>query len=254
MPLAGSRAVRFPDGPGPAGVLRAVPYSGLVQVCSTRSCPKLWCWPWPAGPEPGRLVDAARRGQAVLSPERDLLIARRPGEPQALLDQPAADAQAAGPRLDEQQPQLCGGGVLAHAEHAPGRRAVHLGDPCRLPSPGRGRPRSRPRSWPPGARKSRPSSTPARTARRAGPPPSPGRRAPAGVADRSAGGPRGRRPTAPAGSPAWPRPAAAAPARPAWPAVPRSGRPAARRVRRRPTGRPSSAVSPAAVRRRTSAA
>ena len=27
--------------------------------------------------EPGRLVDAARRGQAVLSPERDLLIARR---------------------------------------------------------------------------------------------------------------------------------------------------------------------------------
>ena len=54
------------------------------------------------------------------------------GEPEHLLDQPGADPEAPGPRLHQQQPQPRGGGVLAHAEHAAGRRAVDLGDPGRL--------------------------------------------------------------------------------------------------------------------------
>ena len=54
------------------------------------------------------------------------------GETKHLLHQPGADPEAPSPRLHQQQPQPRGGGVLAHAEHASGRRAVDLGDPGRF--------------------------------------------------------------------------------------------------------------------------
>jgi hypothetical protein len=82
--------------------------------------------------EPGPLVDAPGVGQHVVGPQGDAGISRLAGEPQHLADQPAAYAQASGPRLHQQQPKPRGGGVLAHAEHAAGRPAVHLGDPGRF--------------------------------------------------------------------------------------------------------------------------
>ena len=84
--------------------------------------------------ESGPLVDAPRVDEHVVGPQGDVGVPRLAGETEHLLDQPGADPEAPGPRLHQQQPQPCGGGVLAHAEHAAGRRAVDLGDPGRLGS------------------------------------------------------------------------------------------------------------------------
>src|SRR6185312_15723146 len=67
--------------------------------------------------EAGALVDAPGVGQHVVGPQGDPGVAGPVREPQHLVDQPAADAQAPGPRLHQQQPEPRGSGVLAHAEH-----------------------------------------------------------------------------------------------------------------------------------------
>src|SRR5581483_2263176 len=82
--------------------------------------------------ESGPLVYPPGVGEDVVGPQGDLRVPGLAGEPEHLLDQPGADAQAPRPRLDEQQPQPRGRGVLAHAEHAARRAAVDLGDPGRL--------------------------------------------------------------------------------------------------------------------------
>ena len=82
--------------------------------------------------EAGPLVDAPGVGQDVVGPQGHARVPGPAGETQHLVDQPDAYAQAPGPRLHQQQPQPCGGGVLAHAEHAAGGHAVHLGDPGRF--------------------------------------------------------------------------------------------------------------------------
>jgi hypothetical protein len=57
-------------------------------------------------PEAGGGVDPARGDQDALGPEGDLPVARLPGEADALLDEPRADAEPARPRVDREQPQL----------------------------------------------------------------------------------------------------------------------------------------------------
>jgi len=79
--------------------------------------------------EAGALVQAPRVVQDVVGPQDDLLVARAAREAQALVDQPRADAAPARPRLDEQQAQLSDRVALGHAQDAPGRLAVDLGDP-----------------------------------------------------------------------------------------------------------------------------
>ncbi len=82
--------------------------------------------------EAGPLVDPPGAGQDVVGPQGDVGVPGLTGEAEHLLDQPRADAEPAGPRFHQQQPQPRGGGVLAHAEHAAGRRAIDLSDPGRL--------------------------------------------------------------------------------------------------------------------------
>src|SRR5580704_6813894 len=84
--------------------------------------------------EAGPLVDPPGAGQHVVGPQRDVGVPGPAREPEYLLDQLAADAEAPGPRLDQQQAQAGRGGVLPHAERAPGPRPVDLGDPGRLAS------------------------------------------------------------------------------------------------------------------------
>ena len=68
----------------------------------------------------------------VVGPQDDLRVARPAGEGEALGGQPLAQSQAPRGRLDQQQPQLGGAVVLAHAEHAAHRRAIQFGDPAGL--------------------------------------------------------------------------------------------------------------------------
>src|ERR1700761_8840202 len=82
--------------------------------------------------EPGPLVDAAGTGQHAVGPEHHLGVAGRPREPQALLDQLRAEAQAPGGRFDPQQPELGHRVGLTYAEDRAGPLTVDFGDPGRL--------------------------------------------------------------------------------------------------------------------------
>jgi len=72
--------------------------------------------------ETGPLVDPPSVHQHVVGPQRDAGVPSPAREPEHLLDQAAPDPEPPGPRLDQQQAQARGRGVLAHAEHAPGPR------------------------------------------------------------------------------------------------------------------------------------
>src|SRR4051812_5936459 len=82
--------------------------------------------------ESARCVNRARRRQVVLRPERDLAVARGPRESNALIDEAAAQPEAARLATQDQQAQLCHRVRLAHQEHATGALAVHFGDPGML--------------------------------------------------------------------------------------------------------------------------
>ena len=56
--------------------------------------------------EAGLLIEAARGVEIALRPQRDLLVAGVAREADAFVDQPAADAEPARRRFDQQQPQL----------------------------------------------------------------------------------------------------------------------------------------------------
>src|SRR3954462_14463780 len=79
--------------------------------------------------EAGRDVDAARGDEHVVGPQHHALIAGGAGEVDAGGHELGAEAEPAGPRADEQQPQLGGVGVALLAEHAAGTAAVDIGDP-----------------------------------------------------------------------------------------------------------------------------
>src|SRR5262245_52166210 len=76
------------------------------------------------------LVDAAGLDQDVVGPERQTRIAGPAREPDALVHEPAADAQAAGARVDQEQAQLGDRVLPPDAEHAARRLALDLGDPA----------------------------------------------------------------------------------------------------------------------------
>jgi hypothetical protein len=82
--------------------------------------------------EAGLLIQAARRIQVALRPQRDLRVAGLPREPDAFVDEPSADAEPARLRLDQQQPQL--GDVLRFLdeEDRADDGAVALGEPAML--------------------------------------------------------------------------------------------------------------------------
>src|SRR2546430_5562608 len=82
--------------------------------------------------EPGALVDAARRGQNALRPQGHGRIACGFCEAQAFLDQARAELQSSGPRIDDQQAELCDLVVLSDHEGRADALAVELGDPAAL--------------------------------------------------------------------------------------------------------------------------
>src|SRR6185369_2529494 len=78
------------------------------------------------------LVDAPRRDEDTVGPERDLPIARLAREALALGDEARTDAEAARRRLDEQEPELGHGLRLRHEEDRADDLAVLLGHPAAL--------------------------------------------------------------------------------------------------------------------------
>src|SRR6266550_4610117 len=82
--------------------------------------------------EPRALVDATRRDEDVVCPERELPIPRRASEPDAFDDESRANAEAARLRLDEQEAKLRDGLGLPDAEHAADTLPVDFGDPTPL--------------------------------------------------------------------------------------------------------------------------
>ncbi len=129
-------------------------------------------------PEPGRLVDPpAATSTSLVHSTIDPYPARR-GERHALVDQPPAEAQATGPRLDEQDPQLRRVVVAVAAQHAPGPHAVDLGDPPGLPPVRAAGPEVGDDARDQAPRRSRPSRTRRRRPRRGAGPSTRGHRGP----------------------------------------------------------------------------
>src|SRR2546426_7394349 len=84
--------------------------------------------------EAGLLVQAARRVQLALRPQRELAIAGLPREADALVDQAAADTESSRVRLHEEQPQLGDGLRFTHDEDRTDDLAVPIRDPAALAS------------------------------------------------------------------------------------------------------------------------
>src|SRR5262245_24481657 len=84
-------------------------------------------------PEPRGLVDAPRRHEHAVGPERHLAVAHLPREAHALGAEARADTETARAGLDEQETQLAHGLGALHEEHRPDDLAVLLGDPAPLP-------------------------------------------------------------------------------------------------------------------------
>src|ERR1700756_151279 len=78
------------------------------------------------------LVEVARRGEVLLSPQDDPLIACGARKAHALGDQAAPQSQAARPGLHQQQPQFRGSGLTGDQKNAPGTTTVNFRDPAAL--------------------------------------------------------------------------------------------------------------------------
>src|SRR4051812_16009637 len=79
--------------------------------------------------EAGGDVDAAGGDEHVVGPQHHALEVGGTGEVDAGGDELGAEAEPAGPRVDQQQSQLGGVGVALLAEHAAGTAAVDVSDP-----------------------------------------------------------------------------------------------------------------------------
>src|SRR6266480_169345 len=82
--------------------------------------------------EAGLLVDAAGGGEHAVGPQRHLAVARLARKAHHLLDQSAADAKAACPRLDQEEPQPRDFIRLPHEQDGSDILARPLGDPAAL--------------------------------------------------------------------------------------------------------------------------
>src|ERR1700759_2889198 len=76
------------------------------------------------------LIDAARRDQDALRPQRHLPVAALAGPADALVDQCATDAEPAGLLLEAKQPQLGDAVAAIDEEDRAHPLAVDLGDPA----------------------------------------------------------------------------------------------------------------------------
>ncbi len=81
--------------------------------------------------EASALVDAARRGEAILGPQHDAAVARGAGEGHRLADKPLSDAEAARPWLDIEHAQLRHAWIVdfRQDEDRASHRSVAFGDP-----------------------------------------------------------------------------------------------------------------------------
>src|SRR5437773_1587893 len=92
-------------------------------------------FPHPAGQwrkplEACTFVNTAGGGEFTLGPEHDFLIAGFAGEVDTFLNQPLADSQAPGGRLDEQETEFGNRRGLLNKKHRPDVFRVSLGDPA----------------------------------------------------------------------------------------------------------------------------
>src|SRR5690242_19791239 len=83
--------------------------------------------------ESARQIDVAGRGKRVIRPEAHLLVSRGAGKGDALVYELAAEAVAAGGRVYEQDPELCGDLVGGDAEDAADAAAIDFGNPGGFP-------------------------------------------------------------------------------------------------------------------------
>ena len=83
--------------------------------------------------EPAGKVDAAGGDKRMVGPQLHSRVTGLAGEGHAFIHERSAEMMPAGPRVNQEDPELRGGLVGGHAEHAPYPLAVHLGDPGRLP-------------------------------------------------------------------------------------------------------------------------
>src|SRR5688500_13542920 len=82
--------------------------------------------------EARRFVDPASRMKHAVRPERDPLVARVARKADALVHQPAPDAESAGLRLDEQEAELGDRVGLFHEKDRADTLAVDFSDPASL--------------------------------------------------------------------------------------------------------------------------
>src|SRR5690606_1235963 len=83
-------------------------------------------------PEAGRLVDAPRRGENVVSPKDQRVVSRVAGEADAFANEAPADAEAARLGFDVQEPQLGNVVGIADEEDGADHLPFSLGDPATL--------------------------------------------------------------------------------------------------------------------------
>src|SRR5438876_8548606 len=82
--------------------------------------------------EARRLIDTARRDQDVVGPQRDFAVVPLAGKADAFGDEPAADAEPAGRRLDIEQAQFRLLRALLDEQHGADDDPLALGDPATL--------------------------------------------------------------------------------------------------------------------------
>src|SRR5512135_1859394 len=78
------------------------------------------------------LVDASRSREVALCPEHDLPVAGAPRERDAGAGQAPPKAPAARFRVENEEPQLCGGPGVPDQEHRPDEGPIHFRDPATL--------------------------------------------------------------------------------------------------------------------------
>src|SRR3954470_22578578 len=82
--------------------------------------------------EAGLSIDGARGSEVGVRPQHHLSITARPGEGDALLDQPPAEARSPRARLKQEQPQFRDFLLVFDEKHATDTLAVHFRDPAAL--------------------------------------------------------------------------------------------------------------------------
>ena len=98
-------------------------------VLADKVVPEAVMWLLVRQHESNSLVDAAGGDEDVVGPQHHRGVPGFAGEGDALVDQPRADTQSSGPRLDEQDSQLRRRRISLNAEHPAGACTANRGDP-----------------------------------------------------------------------------------------------------------------------------